>query len=344
MTWWPRLEGDAPARRRRVRLEAAITLSLSTLAVAAGRWCPADYGPLSAVALWAWWMAFLARTLEMHVGLLVLIVCGLCVRERLWRWAAAALPLAAITLGADVAHLVRARPAVPGGSVVRVMSVNTLMVNQHRDGIVGEIAAAQPDLLLVQELTEPWQQAIDGAVKARMPHSTYVTREDSFGIGIWSTRPFAGEPERYVKISFTTPQLRAEVDLHGVRCAVYNVHLLPPRSADYTRDHRAEMGRLSKILELERLPVILGGDFNFTEKTPQATTMAALGFVDAQDEGGTGRGATWPVIGALRYVFPGLRLDHVWLRGGPRCRSLVTGEGAGSDHRPIIADLVIPGR
>lgn len=343
MKWPWTLDSDLVARRRRVRIEAIVTLSLATLAVAAGRWCPAEYGPLGQRELMVWWLAFLARTLEMHVGLLVAIVACLCVRDRLWGLAALAVPLLVVTLGADAGQLVRPRAVAPAGGAVRVMSVNTLMVNKHHDGIVGEIVAAQPDLLMVQELTDPWYAAIDAAVKSRMPHCTYLTREDSFGIGIWSTRPFVGEPERHVKISYTTPQLRAVVDLHGVPHAIYNVHLLPPRSADYTRDHRAEMGRLAKILADEKLPVILGGDFNFTEKTPQAATMARLGFVDAQDQGGTGRGATWPVIGVLRYVFPGIRLDHVWLRGGPFCRALATGEGAGSDHRPIVADLVVPG-
>src|SRR5690349_17211195 len=43
---------------------------------------------------------------------------------------------------------------------LRVMTANLLMVNQDTVGIVGEILAARPDVLLVQELAPQWEAAL----------------------------------------------------------------------------------------------------------------------------------------------------------------------------------------
>lgn len=337
---WP----PAGQSRRRVRFETIAVLSFASVAMLAGRCCTANYAERSTGATVLWWAMFLARTLEFHVALLVSIAALLCVRERLFGWAACCLPLIALGLGPDLCAVLLPRAGASPGRAMRVVSANLLMVNKDTAGIVGEIVAARPDLLLVQELTDAWHAAIDPAVRGWLPHSSFVTRDDSFGIGIWSRRPFVGEPERYVRMGQShTPQQRAVVDFDGVPVVVYNLHLLPPRTVEYVVGHCREMRDLGAILGAETRNAILCGDFNFTERTPQAATLAALGFADAQDQGGSGRGATWPVIGALRYTFPGIRLDHVYLKGALSCRTLSTGTGRGSDHRPLIADLVVTG-
>lgn len=340
-----KLRPSAEKRRRQVRIETICVLAFASVAMVSGRCCTADYSERPSGAITLWWVLFLLRTVEFHVALLVGIVAVLCLRERLYGLAACCLPFIALGLGPDALALLAPRAAAEsGGKPVRVMSANLLMVNKDREGILGEIVAAHPDLLLVQELTDPWKEAIDPAVRSWLPHSSYVTRDDSFGIGIWSSRPFVGNPERYLRMGTTrTPQQRVVVEFHGVPVVVYNLHLLPPRTVEYVAGHLREMRDLSVILAHETRSAIIGGDFNFTERTPQAATLAGLGFVDAQDRGGSGRGATWPVIGPLRYTFPGIRLDHIYLKGGLACRQLVTGTGRGSDHRPLIADLVVSG-
>ena len=43
---------------------------------------------------------------------------------------------------------------------LRVMTANLLMVNQDTAGIIGEVQAARPDVLLLQEYTAEWDEAI----------------------------------------------------------------------------------------------------------------------------------------------------------------------------------------
>jgi endonuclease/exonuclease/phosphatase (EEP) superfamily protein YafD len=72
----------------------------------------------------------------------------------------------------------------------------------------------------------------------------------------------------------------------------------------------------------------------------QARAIEGAGFHDAFVEAGVGRGSTWPVNGIFRYL-PGIRLDHVFLSPRLACRTIRTGTGYGSDHRPLVAEIVI---
>jgi len=132
--------------------------------------------------------------------------------------------------------------------------------------------------------------------------------------------------------------MRAVIELAGRRVAVYNIHLLPPWGLEYTTENRLQFADLLDKLAGERLPVILAGDFNFTETSPNAASLRGIGLRDAHDLGGWGRGTTWPVNSFFRWI-PSLRLDHIYLSDELTCSRCRTGVGTGSDHRPVVAEI-----
>jgi len=220
------------------------------------------------------------------------------------------------------------------------MSVNLLMANRNHTPIISEIQAAEPDILLLQEYTCHWHEALQKAIGADYPYTIYVCQEDSFGTAVYSRSPFVGQPHHSLPLGSTdVPQIRTVIDIAGQKIAVYNVHLLPPRRLDYIIEQRIQWADLLALLAKETLPTIVGGDFNFTQRCPQAAAISRIGFTDAHTAAGRGRGATWPVNGPLRYV-PGLRLDHIYLGRGFIPVTCRTGEGKGSDHRPVIVEVV----
>ena len=84
------------------------------------------------------------------------------------RLALAALPPMLFTLAAGGAAVPAARVgAVAAPPALRVMTVNLLMVNADTDGIIGEILAAKPDVLMLQEYTAGWHAAIQRAIGDR---------------------------------------------------------------------------------------------------------------------------------------------------------------------------------
>ncbi|MEM8598321.1 MAG: endonuclease/exonuclease/phosphatase family protein [Bacteroidota bacterium] len=143
----------------------------------------------------------------------------------------------------------------------------------------------------------------------------------------------------------------------GRTIALYNVHLhsfsshRPWREADerfslrawadalqdYRRDFevRAEQARvLRRLLDEEAHPFIVCGDFN---STPRSWVYAYLqqGLRDAFREAGSGWGATFPAR------LPLIRIDYLLVSDAWSVRRAYVDTGLASDHRPVIAELVL---
>jgi endonuclease/exonuclease/phosphatase (EEP) superfamily protein YafD len=279
------------------------------------------------------------RTFTFHLGLVLVIVAVAATWTRTMRLLVAAIPLVLFTL-LPVCWEYRPRThAAVAGETATVMSVNLLAVNQNTQSIIEEISAADPDVLLLQEYTEHWHQALQQSIGCEYPHVCCERREDSFGVAVYSKRPFEEPADTHLPLGrFGEPQMRVVTRIANRPVAFYNVHLLPPRGLDYTIGHRTQFADLVDLLSSEALPIVLAGDFNFTENSPHARTLKAHGFSDAHSVGGWGRGATWPVNSFFRWI-PGLRLDHIYINRGLTCTECRTGTGRGSDHRPVIAEL-----
>jgi endonuclease/exonuclease/phosphatase (EEP) superfamily protein YafD len=333
---WP----DWTARKRMLRAEAwLVVLAAYPLLAFAYLW-PQDWRNESATSVWAGWVAFLIRALQFHLGLLLLIVAVVAALRRGRRLFLAALPPTLFVLVPAFGQFLPRGAEASRPPTLRVMSVNLLMVNDDTDGIIGEIRAARPDVLLLQEYTAEWHRALQAAIAAEYPHHSVVERDDSFGIGLYSRTPFAGEVDQRFPLGRAgVEQQRAELEVGGRRFAIYNIHLLPPRTPLYTSEHRLQFADLVDALKAERLPYVVGGDFNFPETSPQHADLRRAGVREAHELAGAGRGATWPVNSVFRYVVPGIRIDHVYLSPDLTATRCETGVGSGSDHRPVVVDV-----
>ena len=221
------------------------------------------------------------------------------------------------------------------------MSANLLCINDRVDSMLAEIRDADADVLLLQEYTPAWHKAFQRELGNEYRDHFAFERDDAFGQAIYSRLPFQGEPELVWTVgSIEIPQLRAVVEVGGREVALYNVHLLPPRYLDYVMARDGQFAALIEEMEQENRAAVLSEDFNFPTTSPQHRALRALGFVDAHDAAGFGIGNTWPVNGLMRYLpVPGLRLDHVYVNDRIVPLRIRTGRGAGSDHRPLLADL-----
>lgn len=326
-----------------VRAEARIVVLLAYVLLTFAYVWPPDFRNTSPAFVAAAWLAFLVRVLQFHLGLLLAVVAVGAAFGRGKRLFLLALPPVLFTLVPPYWRYV-AQPAPPppaaGTPTLRVMSVNLLMVNDQHAPMLAEIRAARPDVLLLQEYTDDWDRALRRALKSDLPYVRSDTRDDSFGVAVYSRTPFvAGNGPTLLRLGTdTAPQPRAVVRFGGRDVALYNVHLLPPRTLAYAQESRLQFADLLDRLAAERLPVVVAGDFNLTETTPQHAFLRRAGLADAWDLAGRGRGATWPVNSVFRYL-PGLRFDHLYLGPQLTCTAAETGAGPGSDHRPIVADV-----
>lgn len=236
----------------------------------------------------------------------------------------------------DPRGLVATARTVPADAARRrVMSANLLMVNRDTEGIPAEVLEARPDLLLVQEVTAEWKARFESEqFKRLLPHRTAVPRDDSFGIGIYSREPIV---IRELDLS-GLPALRAELQLGTRSLAVFNVHTLPPRTAEYVEVWNDMMQRIAALIRRERGPVLLAGDLNATPHARWYHELLSLDLRGAHEDRGRAWVTTWP-NGLMPY--PPIRLDHFLVSPELEILDVREGQGRGSDHRPIIADFAL---
>jgi endonuclease/exonuclease/phosphatase (EEP) superfamily protein YafD len=331
-----------------LRVEAwALVVGTYVLLALAYAW-PQDYRNDSPAFVTVAWVAFLVRVLQFHLGLLLAAIALIAAFGRGRRLFIAASPLVLFLLGPPLWSYLNSpmgagqSPAGNPPPALRVMSANLLMVNQDTQGIIDEILAARPDVVLLQEYTDAWHAAVEPALSGRYPFSSVVTQDDSFGVAVYSRTPFVeGDVDNRLPLGRSlVPQTRAVVRFAGRDVAVYNVHLLPPRNLGYATEGRLQFADLLQTLSGEKLPYVVAGDWNFTGDVPQHRDLRRIGARDAHDLAGTGRGATWPVNSFFRYL-PGLQFDHVYVGPGLTAVRSAVGVGRGSDHRPVIADVTV---
>ncbi|HOP39741.1 MAG TPA: endonuclease/exonuclease/phosphatase family protein [Geobacteraceae bacterium] len=177
--------------------------------------------------------------------------------------------------------------------------------------------------------------------------------------------PFPGEGSTCPGIKHTC--LRTQLRIGGTVVVLYNVHFETPRwglnafravtrnplnlpKAMQQLEHNvaarlAQVQTLRENVRQEQRPVIVAGDLNSPDSSLVCKTLRALDFHDAFAEGGKGYGYTYG-HDLLKHRVPTLnlswmRIDHIMMSSRLQSRDCWTGTGKASDHRPVIADLVL---
>jgi endonuclease/exonuclease/phosphatase family metal-dependent hydrolase len=237
----------------------------------------------------------------------------------------------------------RPRPAgpLPDGTRLRVATVS-LRLGLVAPGPVLELVRRHDvDVLAVQELTPRAEAALRAAgIDELLPHAHVLParpgRVPSASGAVWTRFPVRSRGE--VPGGFEQPTVRLPGG-GGPPVEVTSVHTVPPATSP-----AAVRGWAS---DLAALPApapdvlrVLAGDFNATFDHAALRAVLRLGYDDAARA--TGRGSAW-TWRPLRLPFPRLVLDHVLVDPRITVASVDVVPVAGSDHRAVVAELVLPG-
>lgn len=326
-------------RKRLLAPRAWFIVAASYLAIIFAYALPQDFRTTGTVYVALTWFVLMIRTFLFQLGLLLALIVVVAGLLRQWRLLLATLPVLTFSLGPDVWSYVPGRCPVVAGETIRVLTANLLYTNRDTAPLVAEVAGADADVVVLQEYTPAWQAAMRPALGTKYHYAQELTRQDAFGWAIYAKRPFDGPVNCNLTLGReSTPQLRAVLRIDGRPVAFYCVHLLPPRTLVWTAGQREEFATLLDRLREERLPIVLCGDFNFTNRSPFAAALARLGLRDVHEVSGWGRGTTWSVFGFYR-ALPGVRLDHIYISRELTSTACSTGVGQGSDHRPVTGTI-----
>jgi vancomycin resistance protein VanJ len=326
-------------------------------------------------AVGPWWLELL-RYAPFPV-VLIPAVMALVISFKLgWRWviASAATTVLVLTVTMGLAWNSSPNPAGSDDQGIRLMTYNIkAYLAEHRSGgfeeLAGEIASHDPDIVVMQDADHVANVALKGT------DARGIDARENAGVRRLTSLQNVFVADQYIVASrFLLLDCRehtvggAGQELYYVRCSVRlpngstvqiaTAHLGSPRSglnaarrdgldgADEWQDnsnHRLAQARaLAADLKSVERPLILAGDLNAIQASPVIRTLSAIGLRDAFATGGRGYGYTYGHDLKLRFSF--LRIDHVMASPEIEVLHADRGGSTASQHRPVIADLVLRGR
>jgi hypothetical protein len=249
----------------------------------------------------------------------------------------------AVLAGAVLAPALRARPArpAPPGTRLRVATVSLRRGLVPPGPVLDLVRRHGVDVLAVQELTPRAEVALRTAgIDELLPHAHVLPARPGRVVGasgaVWSRVPVTARAQ--LPGGFEQPTVRLAAD-GAPAVELTSVHTVPPATSpasvrDWVGDLAALPAPAPDVLR------VLAGDFNATFDHAALRAVLDLGYDDAARAVGRGLAWTWR---PLRLRFPRLALDHVLVDPRITVSSVEFVPVSGSDHRAVVAELVLPG-
>ena len=235
-------------------------------------------------------------------------------------------------------------PPPVAGAPLRVVTFN-IAYGREIDRAIEVLREAaplrRPDVLCLQEMDAPGTERIASALGMSFvyyPSAVHPKTKRDFGCAILSPWRLL-EPGKVVLpvaaagSGVRRSAVRAVIERGGSRVRVYSVHLPSPFGIG-DEERREQVLVLLADAERSKDPVVIAGDFNARE-VGRLIERAGYTWV------------TRNIAPTTRFLFFGMRFDHVFTRGladgasRPSCGVVRDNRGA-SDHRPVWAVVAGP--
>ena len=162
--------------------------------------------------------------------------------------------------------------------------------------------------------------------------------EDNFGIAVFSRLPLA-EAGVHTLGEAGLPSLSMRVDVGGVELTLLATHPTPPIPARRFHLRNDQLARLGELIDSSSRPLVLVGDLNMTMWSPWYRRLTGTRRL-FNSRRGFGVQGSWP---ACLPEFLRLPIDHCLLSDGLSVAGCSLGPDIGSDHLPLLVDLLVYG-
>jgi endonuclease/exonuclease/phosphatase (EEP) superfamily protein YafD len=226
--------------------------------------------------------------------------------------------------------------AEAGSARFRVITYNTWFRNHDYTAIARFLEQMQADVVVLEERDrDDGAQRIAGHLTS-YPHS-FIERRPHGAI-VFSRWPIVSAELLPLADAPGVLAARVTLDWNGTEVTVLGAHLHWPLGPQSSRLRNAELAGIASFAASRKEPVIVAGDFNVAPWSHNFSgTLERSGLRDCA--AGHGLAPSWPA------QFPplGIRIDHCWASRHWRSIDVRLGPANGSDHLPLIADLVWAG-
>ena len=234
------------------------------------------------------------------------------------------------------------RPAAPTPeNRLKMMSFNVFQRNTNVDALVEIILDYDPDVVALQELTPEVSTQMILRLGDIYPFHTLDLQTDMMGQGVLSRFPIhqiSDLPDyNYQSIQVEAPEGSINI---------FNIHSPTLFPSTWSEDWYIQRDFFNNLLgEVSNVngPIILMGDFNTTPQSEHYTLLVS-NLSDTYTESGWGFGFSYPARPKFGISLPTplVRIDYIFTN--PYFKSYETQvlkESGGSDHRPVVSELIL---
>ncbi len=225
-------------------------------------------------------------------------------------------------------------PAIQNKSELTILGMNVYTGNREHDRVANLIEQSNPDIVGLMEINQVWGDALQETLKA-YPYRQQITREDNFGIGLYSRIPFETSRIEYFGKA-EVPSIVADIRMGEDPLTLVFTHPLPPSSPDYFYYRNDQLDNISKARDRFQKNLVVFGDLNMSPWSYYFERLTKR--MNLQDtRKGFGLEATWPTMWPLMKI----PLDHVLVSRDIHTAERRVGPEIGSDHLPVFVKLIL---
>lgn len=290
----------------------------------------------------AFWLGDLAVHFPVQYAGFALIGFLLFIVAKRPAWALLALTVAAFNIMLAAPGLATRPPVLPKATAdaasnavpVRVASINVFYRNRDYARVAAFIHAERPDAIVLVEMNAEWRRAL-ATVEKEYPHRYRTRGPGARGVDLWSRLPMKDVGVLPVGVT-QEPAIQATLMVKGRALRLFAVHTSWPLAPSSAARRNRQLGLLAGQARATTLPLVAVGDFNVSPFSPHFRQLLADGNLRSAADG-FGWQPTWPA-----FLPPaGIQIDHGFVSPAVSVKSFRRGAGNGSDHRPIVMDLLL---
>jgi endonuclease/exonuclease/phosphatase (EEP) superfamily protein YafD len=240
-----------------------------------------------------------------------------------------------VTIWPDIKPPDRISSSAKDSPRLRVFSSNLYFANADLTGIVEEIRASDPDVVVFQETTRPHRARL--LREPALTEYSHRVAADNSDTMVLSRVPIESSD---IWTAPSRPMARARLSTTIGVVELVAVHTIAPTDDASIRRWKQMLRLLRDLAEQRDTPMLMVGDFNATVYHPRFDDLLDTGLTDAHSARGKGFTGTWP---RDRGFPPLLRIDHALSSDELVPVSASYGTGSGSDHRPIVVEYALVG-
>lgn len=275
------------------------------------------------------WIADLFAHFRFQYIWIAFLLGALAAAQKLWPWVGIAGTIVLLNLFVVVNFSVT--PDSTGQNQLRVYFANIYIHNEDVKTITQSIRAANPDVAIIAEIDEDLFTQLQQQLPD-YPHTAHRMALQTFGIAIFSKRAPSSDITFHYFGDSALPSIEAQFTEGDRDVSVIGTHAIPPLSAynwQWRNEHVVGAAEYANAAG----STLLVGDFNLTSYSPVFRRLL-------KDYALTENhiGASWPAF-LPRFGFR-IPIDHALTAGDATVIHTEQGEATGSDHLPIIVDVV----